>query len=398
VGSEEEWRREDIAGIKWGELIVDIEVNSAVAQCIREAKVVSEACKKGKKEHIFTKLTRRTSSPLMDNKTQARGAEMGVAEGAGKSGSPGGIEGAGVKRMTPSPLRFAGAHELGEKMKKALHLKKKKGEEKVGEEEEGEEGEGEESAEEEKEKEQMDTEWGSSSDRQIVVLSAVKLTGVLFTQGINAQQTLVNVRAGGDNGIQTSINRASMQRLKGYAAKFKSAMVMQGKGKGPGRKSVGPGHVPLSTQASEVSGKTDAGSVVMEGVREESEVLDTLLGKAQAVVNDSCVFSNEKNVNVLLRTADLCRAMNGCHGVMCKSGKDRSSMAVTLEQARYLCSNHGVVGGKKSCEIMRRHGVRRYNVWANTGQKNFAFNGINYTSLPKCFKPPPGCYSGSVVT
>jgi inositol polyphosphate-4-phosphatase len=168
------------------------------------------------------------------------------------------------------------------------------------------------------------------------------------------------------------------------------------------RRSVGGAHhapnLPLNTQASEISGKAAEGVPVAEGVRDEVDVLDKLLLKAQATVNDSCVFSNEKNVNVLLKTADLCRFMNGTHSVMCKSGKDRSSMAVTLEQSRYLCSNHGVVGGKKSCEIMRRHGVRRHNVWANTGQRNFAFNGINYTSLPKCMKPPPATYSGSVVT
>lgn len=123
-----------------------------------------------------------------------------------------------------------------------------------------------------------------------------------------------------------------------------------------------------------------------------------LYNKAQTCVNDSCINANEKNVNVLLKTSDLCRFLNGMHGVLCKSGKDRTSMAVTLEQARYLCSSHGVVSGKKSAEIMRRHGVRRHNVWANTGQRNFAFNGINYTSLPKCFKPPAGCYSGSVNT
>ena len=79
-------------------------------------------------------------------------------------------------------------------------------------------------------------------------------------------------------------------------------------------------------------------------------------------------------------------------------GKDRSSMAVTLEQARFLCEKHGVISGKKSAEVMRRFGTRRHNVWANTGQRDYAFNGINYSSLPKCYRPPPGSYSGSIAT
>ena len=76
----------------------------------------------------------------------------------------------------------------------------------------------------------------------------------------------------------------------------------------------------------------------------------------------------------------------------------RSSMAITLEQSRFLCKYHGVISGKKSCEVMRRYGVRRHNVWANTGQRDYAFNGINYSSLPKCYRPPPGSYSSSIAT
>ncbi len=45
---------------------------------------------------------------------------------------------------------------------------------------------------------------------------------------------------------------------------------------------------------------------------------------------------------------------------------------------------------------MRFQGVRRMNVYANTGQAMFAFNQIQRIALPNCYRPPPGCHSGSV--
>lgn len=254
--------------------------------------------------------------------------------------------------------------------------------------------------------------WGPGVDMQ--VLASVRLCAVLFTQGINAQQTLANAKIGGDSGIQVSINRSSLRVLKDYTYKYKQFLA-QGYRLGRSSTSVG---VPAD-QASSGGGGASAmhhGSASRIYVRTASDVgdgsrpstaaavedeiatLDALLTAAETTINDSCVFGHEKNVNVLLKTSDLCRFMNGAHSVMCKSGKDRSSMAITLEQSRYLCSHHGVVSGKKSVEIMRKHGVRRHNVWANTGQRDFAFNGINYTSLPRCYRPPNGSYSGSVHT
>jgi inositol polyphosphate-4-phosphatase len=414
-GCNDDGAESEIAGIKWGELIVDIEVNSAVAHAIREAKAITLESKSRHKEHIFKKLTRRASSPIMGlAPTSGILDDHFVKGGADEEKGEDDVPKDPMQQPKRAP-RFADLKNAMQGINKALHstpFQKRRDNEpsKFGADDEvaaaaaaEEAAAAEQEAANEEEKNNavkvVDTEWGCEG-KEISVLAAVKLTGVLFTQGINAQQTLVNVRAGGDSSIQTSINRASMQRLKNYAGKYKQAMIQQ---RGTLRYSMNGAaglhspHVPLSTQASEVSGKAHE-TPVQESVRDELGVLETLLNKAQATVNDSCVFSNEKNVNVLLKTSDLCRFMNGTHGVMCKSGKDRSSMAVTLEQARYLCSQHGVVGGKKSCEIMRRHGVRRYNVWANTGQKNFAFNGFNHTSLPKCMKPPPGCYSGSVQT
>jgi len=367
-----------IAGIKWGELVVDLEVNSSTAQAVREAKwvmgkkggvapkdtatsaVTSSAREGGGR---WKKLTRRASSPLMSSEEKLAAQQNAV-----------GLEGGGEK--------LTGLEKIFERTEI-------EGSKKGSPKEDEQKGEGEKSP-------TKGSEWG---DSDMGVLATVGVSAVLFTQGINAQQTLANNKIGGDSSVQVSINRTSMHRLKSYYACFKAAagkerlsrtsLVSPGGQKGsiasqrPSSGMLGAGSKPTSSSSSTASA---------------ASALDFLFNKAQACVNSSCVYGNEKNVNVLLKTSDLCRAMNGTHAILCKSGKDRTSMAVTLEQARYLCSTHGVVSGKKSAEIMRRHGVRRHNVWSNTGQRNFAFNGINYTSLPKCFRPPAGCYSGSVNT
>lgn len=56
---------------------------------------------------------------------------------------------------------------------------------------------------------------------------------------------------------------------------------------------------------------------------------------------------------------------------MCKSGKDRTSMSLTLEHATLLHSEHGLSerSAEQTLEAMRRQGVRRENVRQNTGRR-----------------------------
>ena len=54
--------------------------------------------------------------------------------------------------------------------------------------------------------------------------------------------------------------------------------------------------------------------------------------------------------------------MGGTLGILCKSGKDRTSMSTTLEIARALVEDLGVKNGQDITNTMRVHGVRRMNV------------------------------------
>ena len=78
---------------------------------------------------------------------------------------------------------------------------------------------------------------------------------------------------------------------------------------------------------------------------------------------------------------------------MCKSGKDRTSMSVTLEHGRLL-AEHGLADPSHAVAVMRRRGARRENVRRNTTRRLYAFNWIQQTQLPEPYRPPKGSAKG----
>jgi len=99
----------------------------------------------------------------------------------------------------------------------------------------------------------------------------------------------------------------------------------------------------------------------------------------------------------LVKTSALAREMGGVVGILCKSGKDRTSMSTTLDITRALIENVGVLqNGKVICDTLRGVGCRRANVFANTGSNMYAFNVFQWASLPICYRPPPSSFAGNV--
>ena len=105
-----------------------------------------------------------------------------------------------------------------------------------------------------------------------------------------------------------------------------------------------------------------------------------------------------KNVSVLLKSSAFCRRLCGTVGILCKSGKDRTSMGVSLEHVRYLCEKFPIEDGTEAVRLLRKYGVRRMNVYANTGQSKYSFNRFQCLMLPDCYRPPQNTFSGSVAT
>jgi inositol polyphosphate-4-phosphatase len=201
-----------------------------------------------------------------------------------------------------------------------------------------------------------------ASDGNWVVLAQVSLIGVVFQQGINEQQAVSNAIGNAAHLLQASINEANFGRLGAYYKAYKIAA--------------------LQINATSI----DLG-VEMAKWEEAFEALR------------ASVYSPLKtNVHLIIHASCLCRQLSSVHGMCCKSGKDRTSMLVTLEEARLLGDHLRVIGGRKVCNTMRKFGVRRTNVQLNTGQTKYAFNNVQRVFLPPCFQPPTGTYSGSATT
>ena len=123
--------------------------------------------------------------------------------------------------------------------------------------------------------------------------------------------------------------------------------------------------------------------------------MDKLATDVTHAIHTGNVMTSEKHVHVLLKTSSLCRELGGVIGILCKSGKDRTSMGVTLDMARGLNEASGVTTSTANiCQLLRLHGTRRANVYANTGHITYAFNFMQRSLLPVCFKPPHGSFSG----
>ncbi|RQM24576.1 hypothetical protein B5M09_004599 [Aphanomyces astaci] len=180
----------------------------------------------------------------------------------------------------------------------------------------------------------------------------VKVTTVLFTQGINEVQSVANTVGG--TSLQDEINRESLSTLMEYIGRY-----MQ--------------HVS----------------------RDQVVEVDRLLAALHGAIDNQ---SNKKQVNILVESSELCRRLGAGRTTCCKSGKDRTAMSVTLEFSKILVEEMGVKQGMHLCQTMRERGVRRTNVLVNTGKTMYAFNALQLKCLPSCYQPPPHTAHSSVTS
>lgn len=194
----------------------------------------------------------------------------------------------------------------------------------------------------------------------------VKIVPCLFTLGVNEKQTLANLPGVGAPEMQALLNTEGLAVLEGYRRRFN------------GEDSKGC-YGPLIW--ADVSKNTVAGK----------RSLWESLGELVEVHAPS-----EKDVNILLDSAVLCRAMHGGRAVCCKSAKDRTSMASTLELSHVL-QQMGVLGeSEQAGEHMKQllhslrgaQGCRLRNCELNTGKAQYAFNSFQALHLPELLRPP----------
>ncbi|CAD5115361.1 DgyrCDS4340 [Dimorphilus gyrociliatus] len=108
-----------------------------------------------------------------------------------------------------------------------------------------------------------------------------------------------------------------------------------------------------------------------------------------------CMVSEDESklIKMFYYGSQITRLLKGLHFVSCKSGKDRTSMRVTLIQAEILKEIHSVSDDFQSIlNCLRERGCRRNNTEKNTGVAKYAFNLIQVHFLPDLYQPPRGTY------
>mgnify|MGYP003386220541 CR=1 FL=1 len=129
--------------------------------------------------------------------------------------------------------------------------------------------------------------------------------------------------------------------------------------------------------------KTPINSAVASGMHEHCKRLDDYITLSNM---------NSKNVEMLLEAERLCSELNGLRVTFCKSGKDRTGMAVTLEQSRVLgerfsCGN-SAERVLRDANIMREYGCRILIAEKNIGRKIYSINSLQTQFIPLLYRPP----------
>ncbi|GFR63222.1 type I inositol 3,4-bisphosphate 4-phosphatase [Elysia marginata] len=197
----------------------------------------------------------------------------------------------------------------------------------------------------------------ASLPRELQEGRQIRVIPILFNIGITEKATLAEKL--GTTGLQDKINMDSFAKMHEYYAQYCKHF-----------------EDPLDTSG---------------GVNS--------LAHRMKILQNNVMTRKSKNVEVLHVAAEVTRAMRGLRAIMCKSGKDRTSMAVTLEMVHILQRNHNLASHvfMQSLDCLRSVGCRRENTLKNTGMKKYAFSTLQMLYIPKLYRAPSGTY-GNVQT
>lgn len=193
-------------------------------------------------------------------------------------------------------------------------------------------------------------------------------------QGIDLQQTIVST-FGGDHSkskidpltLQHDINMRAMKELNRYCHAVKQvtvALINQQQRSGA-----------LSSESAQAKIRSNVHPLMCHL---HELILSSNLG--------------DKNVEMLVEAERLCLMLGGSRVTFCKSGKDRTGMACTLEQSRQLGERFGCGMSTsrllRDANIMRVHGCRLMVCEKNIGRKVYSINKLQAQFLPTVFRPP----------
>uniref|UniRef100_A0A0N5B0R7 PH domain-containing protein n=1 Tax=Syphacia muris TaxID=451379 RepID=A0A0N5B0R7_9BILA len=107
-----------------------------------------------------------------------------------------------------------------------------------------------------------------------------------------------------------------------------------------------------------------------------------------------------KNMTMFRLAMKVNRELSGIPVICCKSGKDRTSMAVTLEEGRLIKENCGINEDQMADMLvcLRRDGVRRENCRKNVGKPLYSFSPFQMYFIPREMRPPAGTFAAGVAS
>jgi len=219
------------------------------------------------------------------------------------------------------------------------------------------------------------------------IVAITQLHGVLFTQGINEMQTIVNLSFSNEVLKQVEINNECIKSLKDFHSKHIVALKYQ---LDKLISQVDQDDIKLETNSPNRNNNGNTTNDLFYKVLEDSK---NQMQDVEHCVNKAATSPYEKHADILIKISSLCSDMGGVIGLLCKSGKDRTSMAATFEHTKGLVERLGVIQGQRINSILRTYGVRRMNVLSNIGRPYYAFSSLGQKNfLPKCYRPPSRTY------
>lgn len=202
--------------------------------------------------------------------------------------------------------------------------------------------------------------------------------------------------------LQHYVNTKGLRDLNVYSLKYQpvsQSRLSQGQGQGQGEREgetvVGGEREGESVSSS--SSQTQQKKERRRGSLTEVATAQSQSGEIHPFISDlfETIRSSSltmKNVDLLMEVERVCLILGGTRVTFCKSGKDRTGMAVTLEQSRQLGERFGT--GTElgrvlhDTNLMRVYGSRLAVAEKNIGRPVYAINLLQAKFLPLMFRPP----------
>jgi hypothetical protein len=238
----------------------------------------------------------------------------------------------------------------------------------------------------------------------------------MYMQGIDMNQTLAaqfSLDSTNTTQVQLQINLRSFKHLNNYCQKMFAVSKSQANPEGSANVANGTpvhGGSPLASAPGGNVGSSSSSNSSVDVTSSANPIKDpanatSLSTRRQSIAGSEIhpllrtlseriqrADASAKNVDMLLEVERSCFLLNGCRVTFCKSGKDRTGMAVTLEQARQLGDRYrlGDKTGRlvRDANIFRLYGTRVAIAAKNIGKRVFSFNRLQVQFLPPLYRPP----------